>query len=57
MTSPQLQAALFRIVSMLLELIAFGMIAAWIWAGSRLLRGRRGRGFGLRFSRDLPRRT
>ncbi|OJW22158.1 MAG: hypothetical protein BGO49_19170 [Planctomycetales bacterium 71-10] len=41
MTSPQLQAALFRIVSMLLELIAFGMIAAWIWAGSRLLRGRR----------------
>lgn len=40
MTSPQFQAALFRVVSMLLELIAFGMIAAWIWAGSRVLRGR-----------------
>lgn len=40
MTSPQVQAALFRIVSMLLEFIAFGMIAAWIWAGTRLLRGR-----------------
>jgi membrane protease YdiL (CAAX protease family) len=40
MTSPQFQAALFRVVSMLLEFIAFGMIAAWFWAVSRLFRRR-----------------
>lgn len=40
MTSPLFLAALFRIVSMLLELIVFGMIAAWIWAASCAVRGR-----------------
>jgi membrane protease YdiL (CAAX protease family) len=40
MTSPELQDALLRVVSILLQMIIFGMIAAWLWAGARLLGGR-----------------
>lgn len=40
MTSPEFQARLFQFIFKLLVAAALGMIAAWLWAGWRLLRGR-----------------
>ncbi|WP_337176507.1 CPBP family intramembrane glutamic endopeptidase [Paludisphaera sp.] len=40
MTSPQVQSSFLLVVSMLLQMIIFGMVAAWLWAGARLLGGR-----------------